>query len=219
MKAGTFRADTPTLKAWETPEAIPVHSASTTSSIASPETNPPIRKQALKAKYLECLRARSPLTLRQVVKDLLQIGVGRDLLLAWAMSVGHDRKYVGKLLSECLTALGVRQRQAGAGRRTSPGALVLLAFAHELFGKEHRKRLRAAWRAAGSAAGVEIEARGVNVIPEPELYSIAVKRFSTKLAESAKEYLPSSRAEKEFERKSREAGGAKSLCRSSRIGR
>ena len=143
-------------------------------------------RRALKAQYLACLNARSPATLRQTVQGLLQFGVRRDLLLAWAVAAGHDRKYVGKLLCECLTALGIRQRQPGAGRRTTAPALLLLAFAHEMFGEQDRKRLRAAWRAAGGPAAAETAAKGLTIIPEPELYSTAVAQFSKKLTEITK---------------------------------
>jgi hypothetical protein len=101
------------------------------------------------------------------------------------VTAGHDRKYVGKLLSECLTALGIRQRQPGAGRRAAPAALILLAFAHELFSSRERKSLRAACRAAAGQPLVQLQAKGLEIIPEPELYSAAVERFSAKLRETA----------------------------------
>jgi hypothetical protein len=141
-----------------------------------------LSRKALKARYLECLNSRSPATLRQTVQGLLRLGIRRDLLLGWAATAGHDRKYVGKLLCECLTALGVRQQKPGAGRRPTAPALLLLAFAHELFGTEDRKRLRAAWRAAGGPTA----AHGLKIIPEPELYSTAVAQFSKRLTEIAK---------------------------------
>ena len=146
-----------------------------------------LSRKALKTQYLECLEARSPSTLRQTVRGLLGCGVRRDLLLAWAVAAGHERKYVGKLLSECLTALGIRQRRAGAGRRTEPPALLLLAFAHDLFGNRERKCLRAAWRAATGVAAARLEVEGLGVIPEPELYTAAVERFARKLTAATKQ--------------------------------
>ena len=142
-------------------------------------------RRALKARYLACLKARSPVTLRQTVQALLRFGVRRDLLLSWAVTAGHDRKYVGKVLSECLTALGLC-RQPGAGRRPAPAGLILLAFAHELFSSRERKSLRAAWRAATGQPFAQLQARGLEIIPEPELYAAAVERFSKKLTETAK---------------------------------
>lgn len=145
----------------------------------------PSSRDALKTKYLACLRARSPLTLRQTVRSLTRAGVRRDLLLAWAVAAGHDRKYIAKVLSECLTALGLRQRRPGAGRRTAPPGLVLLAFARELFAGRERKSLRAAWRAAQGPVAARLQTQGLAIIPEPELYTDAVEHFSRALSETA----------------------------------
>lgn len=142
-----------------------------------------LSRKALKAQYLGCLSARSPASLRHAVQGLIRLAVGRDLLLAWAVAERHDRKYVGKLLSECLTALGLRQRRPGGGRRPAPAALVLLAFAHELFRDKEQKVLRAAWRASKGQAATQLRARGFQIIPELELYIPAVARFASRLAE------------------------------------
>src|SRR6266496_5358380 len=74
------------------------------------------RRKQLKHKYLACLQARSPRSLRKSVKALIRAGVRRDLLVVWAIAEGHERKYIVKLLSECFCALGLRQRKKGAGR-------------------------------------------------------------------------------------------------------
>ena len=148
--------------------------------MSAASTEPPNRR-TLKANYLDCLRFRSPSTLRQAVQALVRTGVRRDLLLAWAVAKGHDKKYVAKVLSQCFCALGLRQRRHGAGRRTSPPALLLLAFAHEVFGSHQRKYLRAACRAASAPAAAELQATGLKVIPVPELYTAGVSRFGKKL--------------------------------------
>jgi len=124
--------------------------------------------------------------LRQTVQALVRLGIRRELLLAWAVAAGHERKYVGKLLCECFSALGIRQRRPGAGRRTAPSALLLLAFAQELFGGKAGKCLRAARRAANGLAGAQLAAQGPGIIPGLELYSPAVTQFATRLSEITK---------------------------------
>jgi hypothetical protein len=84
---------------------------------------------------------------------------------------------------------GPRHTPATAGCRQANDcapALLLLAFAHELFGEQDRKRLRAAWRAACGATAAEVAAKGLKIIPEPELYGTAVAQFSKRLTEIAK---------------------------------
>src|ERR1041385_205454 len=103
-------------------------------------------RATLKEKYLACLRARSPRSLRRSVKALIRAGVSRDLLFAWAVKAGNDKKYVGKLLSECFCDLGLRDRKKGGGRRPSPEGALLFFFARDIFGDRHRKYLRAACR-------------------------------------------------------------------------
>jgi hypothetical protein len=125
-------------------------------------------RNALKSNYLSCLHARSKATFRQTVVALLHLGVTRDTLLAWAVAAGHNHKYIAKLLSECLCGLGLRLRRAGAGRRPSSAALLLLAFAREMFGERRSSVLRAAWRAsnARSAAGLARDAQDLAGITE-----------------------------------------------------
>ena len=146
-----------------------------------PFNDAPLDRKTLKSNYLSCLHARSKATFRQTVVALLHLGVTRDTLLAWAVAAGHNRKYIAKLLSECLCGLGLRLRRAGAGRRPSSAALLLLAFARELFGERRSSVLRAAWRAsnARSAAGLARDAQ--DLIPEPELYAKAVREFADRL--------------------------------------
>jgi hypothetical protein len=143
-------------------------------------------RRALKDKYLECLRARSTTTLRETIQALVRAGVRRSLLLTWAVGDRHDKRQVAKLLSEIFCSLGLRVRAPGAGRRSSPPALVLLAFAHELFGDKAARSLRGACRAAKGSAAAQLKTTGLRIIPEPELYTSSVERFSKKLAETAK---------------------------------
>ena len=145
----------------------------------------PTSRAALKAKYLECLHACSAATLRATVQALVRLGAERSLLLTWAVSGGHDKKQVAKLLSEVFCALGLRQRTPGAGRRSSPPGLLLLAFARGLFGDKAVRSLHAACRAAKGPASAQLKERGLRLLPEPELYAAAVQRFSRKLARAA----------------------------------
>jgi hypothetical protein len=64
--------------------------------------------------------------------------------------------------------------------------LLLLAFAQDLFGDQARKRLRAALRAAGTPRAAMLEAKGLALIPDQELYAAAVERFSKKLSEASR---------------------------------
>jgi hypothetical protein len=49
-------------------------------------------------------------------------------------------------LSRIFSAIGLRERRAGAGRKPSPDTLELLAHAQAKYGKRAVKVLRAAWR-------------------------------------------------------------------------
>jgi hypothetical protein len=66
---------------------------------------------------------------------------------------------VRSLLSRTFCTLGLRERAGGAGRKASPDALKLLAYAREKYGGHSLKILRAAWR-AGKAQTVEIHSPG-----------------------------------------------------------
>lgn len=143
-----------------------------------------IDRRTLKANYLNCLHARSKGTLRQTVEALIQLGVTRELLLIWAVSAGHERKHVAKLLSECLCGLGLRLRRPGAGRRPGAEALLLLALARELFGERCRRVLRAALRACRGQSAFETTTNAPRLIPDPELYGPAIRRFANEFAKS-----------------------------------
>ncbi len=172
-----------------------------------------LSRATLKAKYLECLRARSPATLRQTVEALIHQGVRRDLLFAWAVADGNEKKRVSKILSECFCALGIRRRRVGAGRRISPPALLLLAFAHEIFGEQRRRCLRAACRAAGNPNAQELAGRGVGIIPVPELYAVAVQRFGKKLAAFRKRRINVGHEQRNRQKARFVPSDAKNFCR------
>ena len=75
-------------------------------------------KQALKQQYVECLGATSTaaITLRTVVIRLVELGVDRPELVAWAAEAGYRQGYARTLLSKILCELGLRARKSGAGR-------------------------------------------------------------------------------------------------------
>jgi hypothetical protein len=104
---------------------------------------------SLKERYLQCfgVRANSVATLQGVVRDLIEDGVSRRTLVAWAVEAGYSKGYVSSLLSRILVSLGLRERKKGAGRKPSPDALELLSYARSRYGENHLNVLRAAWRA------------------------------------------------------------------------
>ena len=104
---------------------------------------------SLKKRYLRCfgVRANSVATLQGVVGDLIEDGVSRRTLVAWAVEAGYTKGYVSSLLSRILVSLGLRERKIGAGRKPSPDALGLLSYCRSQYGKKHLNVLRAAWRA------------------------------------------------------------------------
>ncbi len=106
----------------------------------------------LRAHYLECLGLVSTQakTLRHIIKALLELGTGWELLLVWAVEAGFGEKPVRKLLSEILCEMGIRRRRPGAGRQTPQEALSLLAHARSQYGELAYRYLRAAYRAAKS---------------------------------------------------------------------
>ena len=114
-------------------------------------------RKALKQKYLDCFgaRATNAETWRQTVMRLIEQGVTRGTLLNWAIDAGHPRITVSSVLSRILVALGVRERQPGAGRRPSPEALELLEHVRVRYGEQFLKVLHAAARAARTQREVE----------------------------------------------------------------
>jgi len=123
----------------------------------------------LRARYVECFGARASMgeTLRETVKDLVERGVSRRTLIAWAVETGCSQGYVSKLLSQVFCALGMRERRAGAGRKPSPEVLQLLAYAQAEFGERHLKVLRAAWRIGKAQAPREIAIGRATIFSQP----------------------------------------------------
>ncbi|HTV43101.1 MAG TPA: hypothetical protein VMF08_21230 [Candidatus Sulfotelmatobacter sp.] len=104
---------------------------------------------SLKKRYLQCFgaRANNVATLQGIVRDLIEDGISRRTLVAWAVEAGYTRGYVSSLLSRILVSLGLRERKKGAGRKPSPHALELLSYARSRYGENYLNVLRAAWRA------------------------------------------------------------------------
>jgi hypothetical protein len=123
----------------------------------------PSGTEALRKKFLKCfgVRAGNAAALRQAVKGLIDQGVCRKTLLAWAVQAGHTQGYASNLLSKILCAIGLRERRPGAGPKSSPEALELLALAETKYGERFLKVLRAAWR-TGKA---RMTARVGNTVP------------------------------------------------------
>ena len=110
--------------------------------------------------------------LQGIVKDLIEEGVSRQTLVAWAVKAGYTKGHVSSLLSRILVSLGLRERKKGAGRKPSPAALELLAHVQNRYGEECLNVLRAAWRAGKAqlaAANNETRHRASGLIVVPQL--------------------------------------------------
>jgi hypothetical protein len=132
--------------------------------------------EALKKEFLECfaVRTKNTTSLEGVVKGLIEQGVSRRTLVGWAVGAGYSKGYVSSLLSRVLCSLGLREREAGAGRKPSPDALELLAHARNSYGSRFLNVLRAVWR-AGRSQNSPQDGRGekpserrvrLNVVPQ-----------------------------------------------------
>lgn len=110
--------------------------------------------ETLKAKYLCCfgVRTDNAAALQEIVKGLIDGGISRKTLVGWAVQAGYSKGYVSSLLSRILCSIGLRERRAGAGRKPSPAALELMAYAQDKYGEQFLKVLRAAWRAGKAQA-------------------------------------------------------------------
>jgi hypothetical protein len=108
-----------------------------------------LASKALKEQFLECIgvRANHAVLLRSVVRELIDEGVPRRTLVAWAVEAGYSKGYVTSLLCRILVSLGVRKRKQGGGRKPSLAALELLAHVRSRYGGDCLKVLRAALRA------------------------------------------------------------------------
>jgi hypothetical protein len=120
--------------------------------------------RVLKQRFLQCFAVRSTNTetLRQVIRELLNLGMVRKTLVRWAIEAGYNCASVRSLLSRIFCALGLRERAKGAGRKPSPEAQELLAYAQARYGDRYLRVLHAAYRAASARA------RGTGV---PEAWS------------------------------------------------
>lgn len=132
-------------------------------------------REALKAKYLDCLavRARSAQRLLEVIKVLLGLGVVRETLFRWGVAAGYSRSTVRCLLRRVFYRLWRRQRQRGAGRKASAEALELLAHARCHHGGRALRVRQAAHRAGQAQAAAHAEAavrikivQGVIAVPQ-----------------------------------------------------
>jgi hypothetical protein len=104
--------------------------------------------KALKQKYLQCCgsRASDSTVMHEVVKALVDQGVSRRMLMAWAVEAGYLKGYVSNLLSRIFLALGFRARRMGAGRKPAADTLALLEYARSQFVPRALMVLRAAAR-------------------------------------------------------------------------
>jgi hypothetical protein len=109
---------------------------------------------ALKARFLQRL-ATATAALREVVARLYAIGITRDQLIQWAVAAGHHQGYVRSLLSRLFCNTGHRRRKPGAGRKTPPEALALLAYASDRYGDRAPRFLLAAYRAAKAQTALQ----------------------------------------------------------------
>ncbi len=118
------------------------------------------QREHLKERFLECLSAHRKrgaiaAATQEVVKALIQQGVSRKTLVAWALQAGgYTKAYASNLISRIMRAIGLRARQKGAGRKPSPEVLELLAHAQAKYGERFLNVLRAAWRAGKDQAAV-----------------------------------------------------------------
>jgi len=103
---------------------------------------------ALKERYLECIGLTSVSTtaLEGVVERLIGLGISRKTLVDWAVRKGYSRGSAANLLTRIFKALGLRERQPGAGRKPSRETLELLDYARVRYGKRYLEVFRAAWR-------------------------------------------------------------------------
>ena len=118
-----------------------------------------IRKpvSSLKERFLECfgVRAGNVATLQDVVRGLIDCGITRETLVAWASDAGFPETTIRSVLSRVFVSLGLRERQQGAGRRPSPAALILADYARRRWGKKFVNVLRAAWRVGKAQLAAE----------------------------------------------------------------
>jgi len=94
--------------------------------------------------------------------------VPKDVLIAWAVSTGHGKKSVRRILNQLLRELGEGQRRPGAGRKTPPQADFIIALVRIHFGEEGDRFLHAASRAVKTQTAAQ-RAQARAALNRPEL--------------------------------------------------
>jgi len=137
------------------------------------------RAGTLKKRYLQCIgtRAVNAAVLQDVVKDLIDSGISRQTLAAWATERGFSKSSIRSILSRIFVSLGLRERKKGAGRRPSSAALELAAHARSLYGESFVNVLRAAWRVgkaqlAAENCGTVPDGDATFIIEAPQLVTV-----------------------------------------------
>ncbi len=130
-----------------------------------------VDREALKREYLRCfgVRTTNTVALQEAVQNLIRQGVSRKTLVEWAVRAGFAKTSVSSLLSRVFCALGLRERQAGAGRKVSSEALELLAYANGGYREKCLKVLRGGLRAGKKQLAVEISHRWKTSLLQPTI--------------------------------------------------
>ena len=117
--------------------------------------------KALKERFLQyfTFRTKQSGVIRGVVRDLIEGGIPREILMDWAVEAGYSKSYVASLLSHILVSQGLRQRAKGAGRKPSAAAQSLLAYSRRRYGKDFLNVLRAAGRLGMAELAAEKETK------------------------------------------------------------
>lgn len=121
------------------------------------------QRQALKEQFLSGLAAvsRDAGQLRATVGALVKRGVSKSLMLAWAVSAGYSEGYAATVLNRILRQETGAKRKSGAGPKTPPEALALLALVLERHGEQGIRFLLAAYRAGKARAASKAGASAV----------------------------------------------------------
>jgi len=141
--------------------------------------------KTLKKKYLKYFSARrkSASTFHDIVRALIGRGVGRQILVRWAVEAGYSKSYVSSLLCQILCSVGMRVNAAGGGRKPSRHALELLDHARRRYGKNFLNVLRAAWRAGKAELNLADKGTRTKSIVEPQLpASRSLERFNARVS-------------------------------------
>ena len=122
----------------------------------------------LKSQYLDALAGVSRKTenLERSVRGLLAQGVSRQTLLSWGIAAGYAEGYVRAALGRILRPPN-RRRKKGAGPKTPPEALELLAYARERYAEKAIGFLYGAYRAGKPALQDDADYSPSNEAPVP----------------------------------------------------